>query len=384
VKITSVETIAVSLPLRRPHVSAVQARERIFIIVRVHTDSGLVGLGEATVLKEWGGPHMTYYGESHKTVALVIEAYLAPAVVGADPLQREALHQTMNRTIKGYPYAKAALDIACHDLAGKALGVPACVLLGGRVRHRIPVAHSIGIMTPEAAAVEAAEAAGEGIGTIKIKVGLDPHRDVETVARVRKAVGPDVAITVDGNQGYPSPREAARVLREMMEHRILFAEQPVEGVEAMAEVARALDLPLMHDESAWTPQDVLRIIRQGAGDMVSLYTTKPGGLWPAGKMAAVAEAGGLSANVNGSAETGVGNAANLHLAASAPVARHACVVPVTGLEPARPTRVAGRFYLDDIVREPFDYADGHLRVPEGPGLGVTLDEEKMARYRVPL
>ena len=381
-KITSIETIPVSLPLRRPHLSAVQARERIFIIVRVHTDSGLVGLGEATVLKEWGGPHMTYYGESHKTVALVIESYLAPALLGADPFQREALHQTMNRIIKGYPYAKAALDIACHDLMGKALGVPASVLLGGVVRTRIPVAHSIGIMTPEAAAAEAAEAVGEGIGTIKIKVGLDPRRDVETVARIRKAVGPDVALTVDGNQGYASAREAIRVLREMMEHRILFAEQPVEGIDAMAEVARALDLPLMHDEGAWTSQDVLRIIRQGAGDIVSLYTTKPGGLWPARKMAAVVEAGGLSANVNGSAETGVGNAANLHLAASCPAVRHACVVPVTGVETTKPTRVAGRFYLDDIVRDPFAYADGHLQVPEGPGLGITLDESKLAKYRV--
>jgi len=86
--------------------------------------------------------------------------------------------------------------------------------------------------------------------------------------------------------------------------------------------------------------------------------------------------------VNGSAETGVGNAANLHLAASCPAVRHACVVPVTGVETAKPTRVAGRFYLDDIVRDPFAYADGHLQVPEGPGLGITLDESKLAKYRV--
>jgi muconate cycloisomerase len=238
-------------------------------------------------------------------------------------------------------------------------------------------------MAPEQAAAEAQEAVGEGIRTIKVKVGLDPRRDLETVARVRRAVGPGVAITVDGNQGYPSPREAIRILGEMMAHDILFAEQPVEGIEAMAEVARGLPLPLMHDESAWTPQDVLRIIRERAGDIVSLYTTKPGGLWPARKMAAVAEAGGLAANVNGSAETGVGNAANLHLAGSTPIARHACVIPVTGVEASKPTRVAGRFYLDDIIRDPFTYEDGHLLVPDGPGLGVTLDEDKLARYRIP-
>lgn len=381
-KITAVETVAVSLPMRRPHLSAVQAAERVFIIVRLHTDAGMVGLGEATVLKEWGGPHMTYYGESYKTVSLVIGTYLAPVLVGEDPSQFQVLHQKMDRAIKGYPYAKAAVDMACYDAVGKALGVPASTLLGGLVRRRIPVAHSIGIMAPEKAASEAQEAVGEGIRTIKLKVGLDPRRDMETVRLVRKAVGPEIPITVDVNQGYPSPREAVRILREMMEHHILFAEQPVEGIEAMAEVARELSLPLMHDESAWTAKDVLRIINLRAGDIISLYTTKPGGLWPAHQMAAVVEAGGLAANVNGSGETGVGNAANLHLAGSAAAVRHACVVPITSVEGKGPTKIAARVYLDDIIREPFKYEEGCLLVPEGPGLGITLDEEKLAKYRV--
>jgi muconate cycloisomerase len=381
-KITSVETIAVSLPMRRPHLSAVQAAERVFIILRLHTDAGLVGLGEATVLKEWGGPHMTYYGESYKTVALVVSAYLAPALVGEDPSQFQVLHKKMDRAIKGYPYAKAALDIACYDAVGKALGVPASTLLGGLVRRRIPITHSIGIMPPEKAAAEAQEAVGERIATIKLKVGLDPRRDLETVRQVRKAVGPEIAITVDVNQGYPSPREAVRILQEMLEHNILFAEQPVEGIEAMAEVSRELSLPLMHDESAWTAQDVLRIIKLRAGDIISLYTTKPGGLWPAHQMAAVVEAGGLAANVNGSGETGVGNAANLHLAGSAGAVRHACVIPITSLEGKGPTKIAARVYLDDIIREPFKYEEGCLLVPEGPGLGISLDEEKLAKYRV--
>jgi len=383
-KITALETVAVSLPLRRPHVSAVQARERVFILVRLRTDAGLEGLGEATVLKEWGGPFNTYYGESYRTVALVIGTYLAPAVIGEDPAQLQRLHQKMHRAIKGYPYAKAAVDIACHDVVGQALGVPVSTLLGGLVRARIPVAHSIGIMGPEQAAAEAAEAVGEGVQTIKLKVGLDPVRDLDTVRRVRQAVGPGIQLTVDVNQGYPTAGEALAILRRMLEHQLLFVEQPVEGLEAMAAVARALPVPVMHDESAWTAHDVLRIIALRAGDMVSLHTTKPGGLWPARQMATVVEVGGLSANVNGSGETGVGNAANLHLAGSAAAVRHACVVPVTGLDGKAPTRVAQRVYLDDIVREPFKYEDGCLVVPEGPGLGVALDEEKLAKYRVAL
>ena len=138
----------------------------------------------------------------------------------------------------------------------------------------------------------------------------------------------------------------------------------------------------MADESAWTPQDVLEIIGKKAADIISLYTTKPGGLFKAKKVAAVAEAGGLQCNVNGSVETGVGNAANLHLAASTAAASLACVVPVSTPMGKGKKGIAGIYYIDDIIAEPFEYADGELVVSTKPGLGVELDEEKVERYRV--
>ena len=149
----------------------------------------------------------------------------------------------------------------------------------------------------------------------------------------------------------------------------------------MAEVARRVDTPIMADESAWTPQDVLEIIRKRAADMISLYTTKPGGLFKAQKVAAVAEAGGLQCNVNGSVETGVGNAANLHLAAALGIASLACVVPVSTPKGKGKGGIAGIYYQDDIITEPFSFVDGDLIVSTGPGLGVELDEEKVKRYR---
>src|SRR5262249_16793156 len=155
-----------------------------------------------------------------------------------------------------------------------------------------------------------------------------------------------------------------------------YAEQPVEGLDAMAQVRNAVTTPIMADESAWNARDVLDIIRLGAADVISLYTTKPGGLLPAKKMAAVAGTGGLPCNVNGSAETGIGNAANLHLAASTPAVSLPIVIPVTTLEGREQTKVAGVFYTDDIITEPFTYANGALTVPDGPGLGVELDIEK--------
>jgi muconate cycloisomerase len=222
----------------------------------------------------------------------------------------------------------------------------------------------------------------EGIRTIKIKVGVEPSRDIEMVRRVRETVGPDVALCVDANQGYASPREAIRTLRAMEPYRILYAEQPVEGVARMAVVAAELETPVMADESAWTPQDVLEIVERRAADIVSIYTTKPGGLYRAMQVAAVAGAAGLRCNVNGSAETGVGNAANVQFAAAAPAVTLSCVIPVSTPAEHQRGQVAGIYYRDDLVAQPFRFEDGCVVVPEGPGMGVTVDEAKVVTYRV--
>jgi muconate cycloisomerase len=383
VKIKGVEAFVVALPQRREHKMAFPSGMiGRYTIVRVATDEGIEGLGEATVLKEWGGDHGRYFGEAPDLTVRLIQGVLGPALEGADPFDIEAAHRSMDLAVKGYPYAKCAMDMALHDIKGKALGVPIYQLLGGLVRAEIPVAHSLGWMDIERATEEASAAVAEGIATIKIKVGRDPGYDVDVVAAVREAIGPDVDIVVDANQGWPTPKHAIGILRQMKRSRIRYAEQPVEGLARMARVARAVDVPIMADESAWTPQDVLEIIERGAADMISLYTTKPGGLHKAKKVAAVAEAAGLPMNVNGSHETGVGNAANLHLVASTLGVTEAGVFPVTTVEGSEPTQMAGKMYLDDIVTESFTYRDGHLTVPQRPGLGVELDPDKVQKYRV--
>ncbi|OGQ77200.1 MAG: hypothetical protein A3G40_13270 [Deltaproteobacteria bacterium RIFCSPLOWO2_12_FULL_57_22] len=146
-------------------------------------------------------------------------------------------------------------------------------------------------------------------------------------------------------------------------------------------MAQRVDTPIMADESAWTAQDVLEIARKKAAEIISLYTTKPGGLLNAKKVAAVAEAASLQCNVNGSVETGVGNAANIHLAASTAVASLPCVVPVSTPKGKGKKGIAGIYYQDDIITEPFQYADGDIIVSSKPGLGIELDEEKVKFYR---
>jgi muconate cycloisomerase len=288
----------------------------------------------------------------------------------------------MDHAIKGYPYAKAAVELAAYDLAGKQVGLPVHRLLGGPVRRHIPITHSIGLLGFEEAEREATQVAAEGIRTIKIKVGVDPDRDVEMVRRIRETVGKSLALCVDANQGYRTPSDAIRTLRRMERFELIYFEQPVEGIERLAEVARAIDVPVMADESAWNAHDVVQIIERRAAQIVSLYTTKPGGLYRAMEMAAVARAAGLLCNVNGSVETGIGNLANLALAAAAPAAVLSCVVPVSTPAEAQTRRIGGIYYRDDLIAAPMRLKDGAVELPSGPGMGIAADEAKVRRYSV--
>ena len=382
-EIASVETVPVELPTRREH-KWTGLTEPIgrYVLVRATSGDGVSGWGEAPALKDWGGEFGRYFGESPAIADLVIGNYLAPAVAGTEVGNIAEAHARMDAVIKGYPYAKAAVELALFDVAARTLGVPVHMLLGGRVRDRIPVTHSIGLLDFAEAERECVRVAAEGIRTIKIKVGVDPERDVEIVRRIREAVGPGINLCVDANEGYRTPGTAVQIIRRMEPYGLIYVEQPVEGIERTAEVARAIDAPVMLDESAWNAHDVLRIIETGAADIVSLYTTKPGGLLKAMETAAVCRAAGIVCNVNGSVETGVGNLANLQLAAAAPAAELSCVVPVSTPAEARGDRIAGIYYRDDFLAEPMELVDGAIRLPEGPGMGIDIDPDKVAAYRL--
>ena len=379
--IKQVDVIHVALPTRREH-KWTGLTEPIggYILVRMHSDDGVVGWGEAPALKDWGGDYGRYFGESPGTTKFVVENYLTPSVIGCEVGNIADLHQRMDAIVKGYPYAKAAMDIAAYDLAGRTVGVPVWQLLGGKVRDRIPVTHSIGLLDIDLAVEECKKVANEGIKTIKIKVGVDPDRDVEIVSRVRSAVGDAMDICVDANCGYATPRDAVRIIRKMEPFRLKYAEQPVEGIDRLAEVTRVLETPVMADESAWYARDVLEIFEKKAADIVSIYTTKPGGLYGAMEVAAAARAAKFLCNVNGSVETGVGNLANIHLAAAAIPATLSCVVPVSTPAESQSGNVGGIYYIDDLIAEPFVLEDGCVVVPDGPGFGIDVDEAKIEKY----
>jgi len=382
VKITGCEVSLVAVPPRREHTWASKLETPIghHAIVRVDTDDGLSGWGEAPAIATWGGAHMRYYGETPETVKHITEAYLLPAVRGLDPIDVGVLHAHMDKVVKGHPYAKAAVDIACHDLAGKALDVPVWKLLGGAHRDGIEVTHSLGIMEVDRCLDEAEQAVAEGARTIKCKTGLDPQRDVELVRRLRERVGDEVKIRVDGNEGYRTVAQAVETTRRQEEYGLLLCEQPVAGAKALAEVAERIESPVMADESAWTALDMLELHELRAASCFSCYVTKPGGLYRARQQAELAEALGFVCDIGGSIELGIGNAANLHLGAALRIAELPSVCPVTKPAGAAGPEVAGVYYTDDVVTEPFRFEDGRVLCPEGPGLGIEVDAEKLQRY----
>lgn len=381
--ISTFELYHIVLPTRREHKwTGLTQPIGGYLIVKMIDALGAVGWGEAPALKDWAGEFGRYFGETPGTTVEVISQHLAPAVTGAFPGEIAELHARMDDAIKGYPYAKAAVEFAAYDLAGKQWGLPVHRLLGGPVRRLIPVTHSIGLIGLEEAEREAAQVAAEGIRTIKIKVGVDSDRDVEMVRRIREAVGAGLALCVDANQGYRTPGDAIRTLRRMERFDLAYFEQPVEGIERLAEVARAIDVPVMADESAWNAHDVIQIIERRAAQIVSLYTTKPGGLYRAMEMAAVAQAAGLLCNVNGSVETGIGNLANLALAASVPAALLSCVVPVSTPAEAQSGQIGGIYYKDDLLAAPMRLIDGAIELPKGSGMGIAVDDAKVRRYSV--
>lgn len=382
-RVTGVEAIPVALPVRRElRWRGLRGTLGRWVVVRVHTDGGLVGFGEATPLPDWGGDFGRYAGETPETVVHVVTDLLGPLVSGVDPFDVEATVERMDGAVRGHLYAKAAVEMALYDLQGKIVGQPVYKLLGGKYRPGVRIAHMIGLMGAEEAVEEALDAREDGCTAFQIKGNGDPDRDASVTRALRDALGSGALLRVDANGGYRrrGAKEAIRAVRMLEDAGADLVEQPTEGLDEMAAVREAVDVAVIADESAWQARDVLEVYRQGAADAISIYVAKAGGLSGARKVATAAEACGLPCDVNGSLESGVGTAASVHLAVACPAITLPAVIPAPA--PAGgPHRTAGRYYADDVVTRPFDFEDGMILAPERPGLGIELDEEKLAAYR---
>ena len=331
-----------------------------YVLVRIETDAGVVGWGESQV-------DVGFFGHTLEDVLAAVNDYLGPQLVGRDPYDRAHLLALID--FRGHTTAKAGIDMALHDLMGRALGVAVGALIGGRHTDRVDVSLEIAGGAPRAMAAECARLVELGVREFKAKIGWDPDEDADRLRAIRDAVGPNVRLRADANQGY-TPKEAIRFCRlvERDDLRLGLLEQPVavHDLDGMALVRASVDTPICADEACYGPADALRIVRAGAADVLNVKIGKAGGLMAAAKILAIGEAAGVRCVLGTAFGTALEMAAKLHLAAAHPhltdavefteLALHGSLMAASGRDP---------------LALPLE--DGALRVPTGPGLGVELD-----------
>ena len=310
--ISSVEVIPIRLPLREPFVISYGTYPDVLsTLVRIRTRDGAEGWGEGTA-----DPNVT--GETWGGVTETLHRDLAPALLGRDARDREAAMHALDARVEGAPTAKAAIDIALHDLVARSLGIPLWQLLGGRAREALQISRVISMAEPAAMAESAMRHVAAGFRTVKAKVGdaANPRLDAERVAAIRAAIGPDIAIKVDVNQGWRSPGVAIGAIRAMAASLPAYVEQPVLwwDLEGLAEVRRQTGVIIMVDEGCHGPRDMLRVASLRAADLVNIKLMKTGGILNALKLNAIAETAGIAAQIGTMVESSIASAAGLHAA----------------------------------------------------------------------
>ncbi|ONI74067.1 chloromuconate cycloisomerase [Kribbella sp. ALI-6-A] len=367
-RIDHVETMLVDVPLKRPHRFAravMDAQPVMYVFVR--TAGGISGVGEGVVpAGPWWG------GESVETMQLVVEKYMAPVLLGRRVDDLHGIMGDIADVIAANLFAKAAVEVALHDAWARCLDVPVHTLLGGLARTSVPVTWALGTEPAQVVVEEALSKLDAGLHrSFKLKMGAqDPAADVARIQAVAEKLAGVAGVRVDLNARWDR-LTSLTYLSRIAEAGVEMVEQPVPGseIEALAEISAALPIPVMADESLRTPSDAVRLARLRAADIFAVKTTKCGGLRASLDIAAIGAAAGIPTHGATSIESPVGTAASLHFACAAP--------GVTwGSELFGPLLMA-----EEMLTAPLHYADGHLHLPSGPGLGIELDPDKLRAFR---
>lgn len=363
-RITAIEAIPFAIPYSKPlHFASGSVHQADHVLVRVTTSDGVVGTAEAP-------PRPFTYGETQASIVAVVRDLFAPQLVGLELTQRERMHAVMARTV-GNPTAKAAVDMAVWDALGRTLGQSVTAMLGGYT-DRLRVSHMLGFGEPAAMVAEAQRMRDEyGITTFKVKVGRRPvSLDTDVARALREALGDSAELYVDGNRGWTAT-ESARAMREMADLDLLFAEElcPADDVLGRRWLVEQLDVPFIADESATTPAEVTREVLGGSATAINIKTARTG-FTVSRRTHHLAEGLGLEALMGNQIDGQIGSACNLAFGAAFELtSRHAAELS-NFLDMS-----------DDLITEPLQISGGELRVRPGAGLGIEVDEEKLARYR---
>ena len=357
-KITDVKVAVVEIPLKTTWETFLYSTSvRAHAIVQVTTEDGIKGYGEAS-------PAPAFMGESAYTIETVLNRHLIPAVLGQNVLDISLLNERMDLFIDGNTAAKAALDIAFHDAAGKTLKVPVYVLLGGKKRDRIELAWSVGLKDFETSVQEAKDRMKQGFKVMKVKVGHDIVKDAALVKRLREEFGEKVPLRMDANQGF-TPADALTLLERVREYDPECFEQPCRkwDLDGMARVRKnPWAIPVMADESISSLHDARNVVMAGAADLFNIKVGKVGGLYRACQVAALVESSGYRAGAGSNLELGIGEAASVHFLTS----QAALSLPSDAL-------CGTELHSGNVVTNPMRMQDGVLSCPDTPGLGVEVD-----------
>jgi len=329
-------------------------------VIEIHTDEGIVGLGECV-------------GPTIPTVATIVNEEFSQLLIGQDPRNTELLVRRIEEFSRNYlqlgAYAISGIEMALFDIKGKWLNVPVYQLLGGKCKNKVEYAGYLFIDEPEINAKRALEFKKQGYKELKIKVGRDLNQDADSLAAIRDAIGYDIKIRIDANMNWSVPT-AIKWIKTLQKYNIQYVEQPVPDydLDGLATVRRAVDVPIATDESCSSVERVLEMIKRDACDVFVVYVSESGGLSRARTIASIADACGKWCVMGTWAETGVATIAGAHVIAS-----------TTNFAFCNDSHYM--LQTDDIISNPLQIINGAITLPDKPGLGVELDLQKLEEFK---
>ena len=380
-KITRIECIPTSFPLKKPFVMSGAVISSInSVIVKMHTDEGITGIADSGDTSVW------YMGESQDSIInLVINVFGPQILLGEDPFNIEKIVAKMDYACRHNNQAKAVVDFALHDIVGKALGVPVYKLLGGLSLEKIPLSKVLGSGTSRQIAEEAIQALKAGFHSLKVKVGaLSEDEDVRNVKAVREAVGDGVRILIDANGGWHY-YQALEVLKRMEPYNLSAAEQPVPwwDIQGMARLRKQVRIPIFADESAMELKQVMEVILNEAADGFLIKIAKAGGLLKAQKWVTLAKVADLPVATGCLKGSGIEAATQAHFIAATEWMSKTDQQNLGPLENHNLLSTVGVEVKDDLAMSLPRYENGYMYPPDGPGLGIDLNEAMVAKLTTP-
>ncbi len=353
-RICDIQAGEVRIPLRKPFKTALRTVENVEdILIRVVTDDGSEGFGEAP-------PTAVITGDTKGSILTAVRDFIRPALIGMEIENPEAIFRKLDACVVRNTSAKAAVDMAIYDLFAKRCGMPLYQVLGG-ARKELETDLTISVNEIDQMVEDSLEAVKRGYRILKVKVGKEGLRDVARIAEIRKAVGPDIRLRVDANQGWDA-RQSVRIIHALEDRGldIELVEQPVPArdFEGMKFVTARVDTPILADESVFSAQDAVRLIQERAADLINIKLMKTGGIYHALAICSVAEIYGVECMIGCMLESRLAVSAAAHLAAAKAV--------ITRVDLDGPS-----LCLTDPHEGGPEYRENIIRMTDAPGIGIT-------------